>query len=346
MTIKNRLNQILNLSFNKYRMELMGFATIWIGLMHVFPELFPDVEIPIIGKIIERGNLGVEIFLFLSGYGLYCSLNKTNNVALFYKKRANRILGAWLILGSLYWIIFGILSKRIGITWLIYNASGLSFWGSGVTTIWYVSYIFIIYLLYPLVYIAQHKTSSSVLVIICGIVLINCTLSVVKSDIYSNIEIAITRTPIFLIGSYIAQIHNSKQESTDKMLLIVWSYVLLTSYLFIISPILQDSNHNIAVMLYRYGGGGISIILLMMLTVVFQKVNMNVPFVYYGKVSLEFYLISVFIRNIVSLYVSEVTLTFFLCIIISLSIFFLSTIVANICKRILDRIVFFNVTNN
>ena len=79
---------------------------------------------------------------------------------------------------------------------------------------------------------------------------------------------------------------------------------------------------------------------------IFQKVNMNVPFVYYGKVSLEFYLISVFIRNIVSLYVSEVTLTFFLCIIISLSIFFLSTIVANICKRILDRIVFFNVTNN
>ena len=346
MTIKNRLNEILNLSFNKYRIELMGFATIWVGLMHVYSELFPDVERSLIGKIIERGNLGVEIFLLISGYGLYCSLVKTNNVMLFYKKRANRILGSWIVLGLLYWIIFGILSRRIGIMWLIYNASGLSFWISGVITIWYVSYICIIYLLYPMVYRAQQKTSSSVLVVICVIVLMNCILSVVEPQIYSNIEIAITRTPAFLMGSYIAQIQNLEKESSEKLMFVVWIYVLLTSFLFIICPFFQDSNHDIAVMLYRYGGGGIIIAVIMVLTIILEKVNLNAPLVYYGKISLEFYLISVFIRNIVSIYISEAILPYYLCIIMSLGIFIVSTIVANKSKRMLDRVVFFDVTKN
>lgn len=62
--------------FTQYRRELMGVATVLILLCHSL--LPPAIHCPndILRWIIITGNRGVDIFLFLSGLGMYHSLRK------------------------------------------------------------------------------------------------------------------------------------------------------------------------------------------------------------------------------------------------------------------------------
>ena len=62
------LNQI-----SKYRAELMGVSTLLILLCHAAGN---DVLMPKwLMYVVAQGQLGVDIFLFLSGMGLYYSLS-------------------------------------------------------------------------------------------------------------------------------------------------------------------------------------------------------------------------------------------------------------------------------
>ena len=66
---------MLNLGlFTKYRTELMGVATILIILCHMPAH---EVVMPSpLAMMLSHGGAGCDIFLFLSGLGMYCSLNQ------------------------------------------------------------------------------------------------------------------------------------------------------------------------------------------------------------------------------------------------------------------------------
>ncbi len=70
-----------------YRSELMGWAILWIMMLH-----FTFTQIKPFGFIAQYGFAGVEIFMLVSGYGLYFSLEKDSRLLRFYKKRLLRIL--------------------------------------------------------------------------------------------------------------------------------------------------------------------------------------------------------------------------------------------------------------
>ena len=83
--------------FTQYRRELMGVATVLILLCHSL--LPPAIHCPndILRWIIITGNRGVDIFLFLSGLGMYHSLRKMTKwnrggVIRWYAKRYRHIL--------------------------------------------------------------------------------------------------------------------------------------------------------------------------------------------------------------------------------------------------------------
>ena len=56
---------------SSYRGALMGVAIIWVMLYHL-----GDIDVSVISVIFGVGYGGVDIFLFLSGFGLYFSLSK------------------------------------------------------------------------------------------------------------------------------------------------------------------------------------------------------------------------------------------------------------------------------
>ena len=82
---------------SRYRGELMGAAMLFIVLFHVdLPryDLYYGLR--------RCGNVGVDMFLFLSGIGLWYSWSKNTSLRQFFLNRYIRIYPAWLIVASLY----------------------------------------------------------------------------------------------------------------------------------------------------------------------------------------------------------------------------------------------------
>ena len=84
---------------SKYRGHIMGFATLWIALLHA-SMWFPIEPINWL-KLIGQG--GVDIFLFLSAFGLYYSYQKDDNKIHFWKKRFMRVIPIFIPLALLRW---------------------------------------------------------------------------------------------------------------------------------------------------------------------------------------------------------------------------------------------------
>ena len=120
---------------SEYRGELYAFSILWIIIFHIEESLF-DAS-PYTGltrAIINRGNIGVDIFLFISGISLYYSLKKYEkiNVINFYKRRFNKIFPVYVFLCIPFFIYFHlILSQNLSkfIKQLIFiDDNNSSFW--------------------------------------------------------------------------------------------------------------------------------------------------------------------------------------------------------------------------
>ena len=94
-----KIKDIELVNISRYRGELMGAAMLFIMLFHVsLPrnDLFFGLR--------RMGNIGVDMFLFLSGIGLWFSWMKKPSARHFFTKRYLRIYPAWLIMACLYYI--------------------------------------------------------------------------------------------------------------------------------------------------------------------------------------------------------------------------------------------------
>ena len=136
-------------NISKYRTQLMGIAAFWVLAHHMFTELYTTVSIPIVTQIFARGNIGVDMFLVVSGMGLYVSITKRNNVMEFYQKRIIKVIIPWLLMSIPYWIFIYILQENSDFIDFFKDLLGISFWTEGVSTTWYVEFVIILYLLYP-----------------------------------------------------------------------------------------------------------------------------------------------------------------------------------------------------
>ena len=82
---------------SKYRSQLMGLATLMIIACHAPAS---GVALPgILTRILELGNFGVDMFLFLSGLGCYYSLSKCNTgYGEYWVRRIKRVFIPYLII--------------------------------------------------------------------------------------------------------------------------------------------------------------------------------------------------------------------------------------------------------
>ena len=133
----------------------MGFAMIIVMLFHV-----PLSRSDAFYGLMRCGNNGVDMFLFLSGIGLWYSWTKPSSESSFWEKlrkfyfrRFLRLYPAWLIIASLYyipqyWPNGGGYSPNM--FHLIVNILvGWSFWRIDDLTFWFVPAIMALYLIAP-----------------------------------------------------------------------------------------------------------------------------------------------------------------------------------------------------
>ena len=178
---------------------MLGISSLLIILFHSgslnFNELLgQNIISNILNFIKATGNIGVDIFLFLSGIGLYFSFTK-NNLKQYYKNRFIRIIPTFLIIVFL----FTCLTKAYDLKKFFENIFLISFFIKGEIDIWYIPFIIILYLIFPLIYKIINKYDTlGLLSSLFIIVIFNFLHLMIFPKHYGLYEIATTRIPIFI----------------------------------------------------------------------------------------------------------------------------------------------------
>ena len=212
------------------RGELFGFSIITIILFHYFENAeaagFGGAA-SVITKIynLALGSSGVEIFLFLSGMGLFYSLSGDLRLSEFYRKRLTRILPAYLVLGGAGWLILDILLQKTGWLRFLLDFSTLSFWTEGERMVWYISLILILYLFFPLLYrmvaIPDRRLAGALTVALTAAVMAGClALYGCSFAVYDRIEIALWRVVPFILGAWCGRKVRSGQSFSAEAVIL------------------------------------------------------------------------------------------------------------------------------
>ena len=191
---------------SSYRTEIMGYAILGVMLAHIKTiGNYPDT---IMGKAI--GFLCYSVFtggfVFLSGLGLYSSLNKNSNIKDFFKKRAARLLIPYLLISLPYFVFTDVFIGE-GFIPFLEHITTVSFWIHGnYSGMWYISLSVVLYLLYPLIHRFLYGEPKKVNVrfseCIIGTSMLLVVLSHFAPNYYGMTSIAFSKLPLFVMGSY------------------------------------------------------------------------------------------------------------------------------------------------
>lgn len=206
-----------------YRTQLMGIATLMVIICHANAY---HVQLPrLVVSIFTWGNLGVDIFLFLSGIGLYYSLSKRNinkkeDYLSFYKKRFFRIYIPYLMICLPYCLIFILLGiYSLGDCILCLSTLGYWLFHRGA---WFVSIILILYLVAPFLFrilSGSYKWHIAIGIIIALMILCHIPISDHSStSILHNTQFAFGRVPSFILGITIG----SRCKGNMQLFCLLW----------------------------------------------------------------------------------------------------------------------------
>ena len=172
----------------------MGIAIIWIVFHHM--QYFNLYAFPITDYLIRAGSCGVDIFLFLSSFGLYHALQRNKSLINYYKRRCKRILPAFCLFVTIKDIIFS--PEKI---------VSLESWYIELRNNWFISFILIVYLIYPLMYKIQikYRYLPLALSVVVSIALTVFLVIIERDSIHAIYMLMAQRFPIFALGSLVAE---------------------------------------------------------------------------------------------------------------------------------------------
>lgn len=182
------------------------------------------------------GSVGVDIFCLLSGIGLYFSYSRNHNTIDFYKRRFSRLLIAYIPIAGIFWIIKDFLVLNDSVSTFIADFSIISFWIEGKRTVWFMSYIAIMYLCFPLIFslLKGDRISCGIKAIVFLSLL--CTLLLLMHyggyTFYVNTEVALWRVLPFVVGVYLGAIIFNKWELyISPFIIVILGIVLKMVYI-------------------------------------------------------------------------------------------------------------------
>ena len=233
--------------FSKYRTELMGIAAICILFFHMTMNhgngmfcadiiLGDSIINTILYLVINQLNIGVEIFLFVSGIGLYYAYEKKPNFKEYYIKRIVNVYLTAIIISLFFRSIPFILLNDFNLKSFVLSVFSLK-WILGISLEnWYVSFAMIMYLIYPLLYKLIKKFEGrkyTKIVIALILVLYMQLLWYIKNTVfYETYEIGLTRIPIFISGCYAGYLVKNNKKITWEVYLLAIIGVTLKAYFY------------------------------------------------------------------------------------------------------------------
>ena len=316
----------------------MGFAIIIVMLFHV-----PLSRLDPFFGLRRMGNLGVDIFFFLSGIGLWYSWAKQQDWRRFCLNRALRIYPAWLIVAGYFYI-----SRFHGTTTASYvDLAGdiivnWDFWLHDELTFWYVPATMMLYLFAPpyMELVRRHPIYRWLVVL----PLMWCIIVQYVAPVHQavgHIEIFWSRVPIFFLGINFAETVRQKRE-IDKQ---AWWMIIGLFALSLWACIwLEQMRHG---RFPLYTERMLYIVLAITTILIMSKVfdwlcgskagtYVNKWFAWVGGISLEIYLVHVqFVLNPLQQYRLGYWPTFFATLAISLPV---AWIISKICSVVINKL--------
>lgn len=210
---------------SKYRTHIMGAAMIWVMFFH---SAFHS-KISMIQFIHNIGFYGVDMFLLVSGLGLYFSMKKSKNIGQFYLKRVIRILPAYLII-SISWYLFYKTDVSAGDA--ILSVIGINYWRGSIYGRppyfdWFIPTLLVLYILTPLYFKLFEKVKCkwqfTALVSLISPILCIVFYHQGKQPLYGSI----VRIPVFLIGFYLGYFIYEKKEDNKQNWMALLSFMAL-----------------------------------------------------------------------------------------------------------------------
>ena len=286
---------------SEYRTEMMGVATILVFVVHSYDN---GVVMPgYIRTVCALGSLGVDIFLLVSGLGLWYSLDKLSNSV------GNRMGGAWYITRYkrilIPWVIITLPIALIeiyegkAVTTVLLNFSTLNYWLNHKGP-WYVAMLIPLYAITPLHFQICGKLKKPIyynlFIIIILTILVTLPISSPETridNLIGNIRHVLYRLPVFFVGFILAPL--SKENNKVSFL---WMVIMPLAVV-------------VAMKLLHFGywPGFLVLPLIYTLCYLFDLLGSERLsfFRFYGKISLESYLLNgttafLIIRFLPSLY--------------------------------------------
>lgn len=216
----------LNL-YSKYRTELMGVAAIMVIASHMHDfgiEMNQYVQ-----RFFGFGASGVEVFLFMSGFGLWRSFNNATSGTFelaqrylfpWYKRRYLRILIPYLLFAIPIYAVISYLDG-VGYAEYIRRVCFISFWNEG-WGLWYVAMLFPLYFVAPFIiklFAQKQKLLWFIIVLLLTELFVYFAFGG-KGDVFF-IRFISARLPSFYIGVLLAE-----AICTNKRISIIWVLII------------------------------------------------------------------------------------------------------------------------
>ena len=210
---------------SRFRGELMGIAMLVVMMFHVGFSRYDTIWF----CMNRCGNVGVDMFLFLSGIGLWYAWCKgTQNLLVFYRRRFQRIYPAWLLLSSLYYVPLYFEGKFTLLQTIGNILIGWRLWSGFVDEFWFIPMILAFYLVAPfyMMLIRKHEAwrwLPMVAMVFCVLLQYWQPLNVAAG----HLEILFSRVPIFLLGINAGQwVKEERQLEPHAFWLLLLLFVL------------------------------------------------------------------------------------------------------------------------
>lgn len=301
-----RIKDIELANISRYRGELMGVAMLFVVLFHV---ALPRTDA--FFGLRRVGNIGVDMFLFLSGVGLWFAWSKMPSARHFLTRRLLRIYPAWLLVAGTYYIkdflthgghstsVIDLIGD-IAINW--------DFWLHDELTFWYIPATMMLYLLTPayLRLITAHPIYRWMPVMM----IMWCILVQYVTPIHhavGHLEIFWSRVPIYFIGLNMGAAVQRKDRLDGTS---IWMILLMFIMAFASSVFLEQEKHGMfPLFLERMLYIPLTVTAILLLNRVFRRTpkGFNAACRLVGAVSLEAYLIH---HHFILIYVEQLRLTY------------------------------------